>query len=354
MNYTTDDTNLNDFLYCCEELKERPSKVVLAFNFIANDFLNHIKPRISKYINALTEIIPDNPESIVNEKNFVLLDNGIYLSFSHMDKAVVDTYISSVIFYYHIDAIDKIEELLSELNNFIIDDLEPSSDKIYFSPVLTSTLQLDLEANSLPVVEDIEHYYNDSTIKSINKLIKKIGKTNKGLSIIHGERGTGKTTLLNYIANEISKKCIFIPINLIDAINNPGLKNLILDNEGFMLSKSIVIVIDDCEVLNNDHMYGKLNMTYANILQMVDGFYSDEINVHIILAFNEDEHEEIDEDLLDCNNLIDIIKVDALKKSKANKLLKHLSMDDKVDSDIFLIDIIKNRLKEAPVNIGYQ
>ena len=49
-----------------------------------------------------------------------------------------------------------------------------------------------------------------------------------------------------------------------------------------------------------------------------------------------------------------MIKIDALKKAKANKLLKHLSMDDKVDSDIFLIDIIKNRLKESPINIGYQ
>ena len=108
MNYTTDDTNLNDFLYCCEELKERPSKVVLAFNFTPIDFLNHLKPRISKYINALTEIIPDNPESIVNEKNFVLLDNGIYLSFSHMDKAVKDSYIGSVIFYYQMLQIYKL------------------------------------------------------------------------------------------------------------------------------------------------------------------------------------------------------------------------------------------------------
>lgn len=355
MTYQTEDTNLNDFLYCCESMGERPSKVVLTFKFSAIDFLNFIKPKIKKYINSLTEIIPDNPESIVNEKNFVSLDDSIYLSFSHMDKAVKTNFIGNVIFYYKIDDIAKIETFLLEINNFILEEENVTDSKIYLIPSLSSTSQIEFEVNKLPESNNnVEYYYNDNTFKSINKLIKKIEKNNKGLSIIYGERGTGKTSLLNYIANQVYKRCVFIPLNLIDVINNHGFRNLIIENPGFALTKSFVIIIDDCEVLNHDNMFGKSNITYANILQMVDGFYSDDINVHIILSFNESEDDEIHEDLLDCNNLLDVIKVEALKKPKANKLLEHLSMKDRVDSEIFLIDIIKNRLKETPINIGYQ
>ena len=45
MTYKTEDTNLNDFLFCTEKFKTRPSKVVLAFNFKPAEFIKYFEDK---------------------------------------------------------------------------------------------------------------------------------------------------------------------------------------------------------------------------------------------------------------------------------------------------------------------
>jgi hypothetical protein len=119
-----------------------------------------------------------------------------------------------------------------------------------------------------------------------------------------------------------------------------------------MRNEGTLLIIDDCELFNSD-MYAKSNITFANILQMIDGFNSDDLMVNILLTFNLETEEELDADLLECNNLVDVIKFDELKKSKANKLCKLLSINHKVDSPILLNSLIRQRFEDTKVNIGY-
>jgi tRNA A37 threonylcarbamoyladenosine biosynthesis protein TsaE len=345
MTYTSEDTNLNDFLYCNEELGERPSKVVLAFNFKAKEFKEFIDGTINKVINTLIEIIPDKDESIVNEKSFLKIEDKFFLSYTHMDKAMVSGFVSNVIFYHKIEDLKIIDSYLEQLNNFVVEIEEVKTKLSYVS---NSTSGLILEPMDLMIAdyENIELYFNDSTLKQTKKLIKKINKTEKGISIIYGKRGTGKTTMLNHIVDGLDKNSIFIPISMVDStINNPTFKTV--------LEADSVIIIDDCEILNSD-LYGKSSLTFANILQMVDGFFSDEIAVNIILSFNVENEDDIDEEILESNNLIDIIKIEELKKSKAIDLGKHLKIKNKIDTPLLLIDILKERFDVTPINIGYQ
>ena len=48
-NYKTDDTNLNDFIFCTEELGVRPSKVVLAYNFKPEEFNKILEGFLAKH-----------------------------------------------------------------------------------------------------------------------------------------------------------------------------------------------------------------------------------------------------------------------------------------------------------------
>jgi SpoVK/Ycf46/Vps4 family AAA+-type ATPase len=345
MTYTSEDTNLNDFLYCNEELGERPSKVVLAFNFKAKEFKEFIDGTLNKVINTLIEVIPDKDESIVNEKSLLKIEDKFFLSYTHMDKTMVSGFVSNVIFYHKIEDLKIIDSYLEQLNNFVVEIEEVKTKLSYVS---NSTSGLILEPMDLMVAdyENIELYFNDSTLKQAKKLIKKINKLEKGISIFYGKRGTGKTTLLSHILDSIDKNSIFIPISMVDStINNPTFKDV--------LEADSVIIIDDCEILNSD-LYGKSSLTFANILQMVDGFFSDEIAVNIILSFNVENEDDIDEEILESNNLIDIIKIEELKKSKAIDLGKHLKIKNKIDTPLLLIDILKERFDVTPINIGYQ
>ena len=344
--YNTDDATINDFLYCTQELGERASKVILGFNFKADEFNKVITNFGKKDINSLLEILPDIEGNIVNEKILVKISDKFFVSYTHVDKTLPVGFIANVIIYHKIGDIELIDEFLEELNSAIedVEDETENNNSFY----ITNT-QNGLAIQPLkPMVYDsdnFEMYYNDDTIKSVKKLIKNVNKSNKGINIIHGKRGCGKTTLLSYLTTQLKKSSIFIPISMIDiAINTGNIKSLIGENS--------VLIIDDCEILNAD-MYGKSSLTFANLLQLIDGLYSDEFNLNIILSFNIEIEDDIDEELLNSNNLLHIIKIDELKKSKAKSLCTHLKLKNNIEESTLLIDIITNRLDEKSETIGY-
>ena len=341
MKYSNEDTNLNDFLYCCEIFGERPSKVVLAFSFKSKEFLDYFKGTI---VNKLTEIIPDYEVSIINQKYLSKLTDNIFMAYTHIDSLIEDSNISNVIFYYKtINDNTTLEQYLKDMDNFISDS-NGAIHKITYASINDVNL---MEFKPLKLMEldyeNINNYFNESIIKSINKLIKNINK-NIGLSILHGKKGVGKTSLLHYIANKVEKEVVFIPISMIDmTINNPSFKEQDIED--------MLIIIDDCEIFTDNF---KSNITFANILQMVDGFFAHNININILLSFNVEEEDDIYEDLLNSNSLLDIVKIGELKKNKANKLIEYLKLKGKVETDVILIDILNNNYKDNPIKIGYQ
>jgi len=346
--YNTDDANINDFLYCTQELGERVSKVVLGFNFKADEFNKIIKKFGKKDINSLLEILPDIEGNMVNEKNLIEISDKFFVSYTHVDKTLPVGFIANVIIYYKICDIELINTFLEELNPAMEDAEDETSENNNNSFYITNS-QNGLAIQSLkPMVYDIDNfemYYNDDTIKSIKKLIKKVNKSNKGISIIHGKRGCGKTTLLSYLTTQLKKQSIFIPVSMIDiAINAGNIKSLIGENS--------VLIIDDCEILNAD-MYAKSSLIFGNLLQLIDGLYSDEFNLNIILSFNTEMEDDIEEELLDSNNLLNIIKIEELKKSKAKSLCSLLKLKNNIEESTLLIDIITNRLDEKSETIGY-
>ena len=163
---------------------------------------------------------------------------------------------------------------------------------------------LEIEPISLHNIDldNVDNYYNSDTFRRVEKAVKQIKKADKGLTVLYGERGSGKTSIINYISSKLDRIVIFIPNNMIDhTINNPEFRKFIKKYD------KPVLVLDDCEIAFTDN-YGRPNVFTSNLLQMIDGFLSDSINCNIVTIFNIDDEEEIDPSLLDCNNLIDVIE----------------------------------------------
>jgi len=339
ININEDDPILNDYLYCWSQMDQRPNKINLHNFYKTNEFLDYIDTLVPEYCGTHTDIIPTEIDYIVNEKTLIKVSQNIYLSYIHFDKDNELGVISDVSFYYATELGDKVNEILENINEFINNkEQEQITNKIN-TPILT---QNGLELDPIDLLkgdyENIDLYFNDDTIKKANKLIKKIKKSNKGLSIIYGERGTGKTTLVNHISSMVDKIVIYIPCNMIElTLNNSDFKSLI------SRYKNSVLVIDDCEIYFSE-LHSKASIFTNNLLQLVDGFQSDNFDLNIITILNVDSISEIDHTLMECNNLIDIIEVEYLKSNKVNELCEHLGQKNKYKFDTKLVNILKKKV----------
>jgi len=344
INVSKDDHNLNDFLLCWEKFGQRPNRILIHNTYSSKLFNKAINDLILDK-NVFTEVIPDSEELIINDKMFVKLDEDCYLSYIVADRNMDNSFIDSITFYYN-NGYDKVQDFVELLNECVLDFCEDDSNKLNTIGLSQNGLELEPVNFHNIDLENIEMFYNEQTFKSVEKAIKKIKKADKGLTVLYGDRGTGKTSIINHLATKLDRIIMFIPNNMIEhTINNPDFRRFIKKYE------RPIIVLDDCEMLFNE-MY-KSNPISNNLLQMVDGFLSDTMNVNIIALFNTDNEDDIDESLLDCNNLIDVIEFELLSTEESNELAKHLESNKKYKNKNRVIDIIKKRSSNEASKIGF-
>jgi hypothetical protein len=343
LNFNSDKPEDSISMIIFDHFKKKPNKLTIHDTFTPDIFIDILNLNVE---NSFTELIPSIDGYITNEKNLVKISEDIWCSFISLDKGTENHFVADVCFYYRdISNLQKINEIINKISDFT--DFE--EDELELHKLNTLVINSgSLEIERLPIGDKIEikNYFNEKTNKSIDKLIKKINKSEKGLTIFSGENGLGKTTMAKHISTEINRMSIFIPNNMIElTINNPEFRNFI-KNVGKTL-----LIIDDCEFLTSNQPY-KLNHFTSSITQLVDGFISDTLNIHFLLIFNEDI-ENVDEDLLNCNSLLDSITFDYLETDVANDLYKSLGYSQKIKTPKRLIDIIKNNKSDKSKKIGF-
>lgn len=347
ININKDESHLNDFLYCWSEFGERPNKIVVYNTYLTSEF-NKIISEISSSKNVFTEIIPSDESYVINDKVFVKIDDNLYLSYVVVDRNQENSIINEITFLYreYKEGTKKVQELIEKLNSCIMDFCEEEGNNLNTLSIYNGSLEIEPIDGLKVDIDNIEMYYNTKILNKVDRLVKNIKKSDKGLSIIYGERGMGKTSIINYISSKLDRIVIFIPNNMIDqTINNPDFRKFIKKYY------KPVIVIDDCEMMFSE-FFTKSNILTNNLLQMVDGFLSDSIEVNVISIFNIENEDEIDHSLLECNSLIDIVKFEYLSPEESNNLSRHLGMNKKYKNPTKLIDIISGKKNKDKISIG--
>lgn len=342
INIADDNYELNDFLIIFEKFGQRPNKIIIHDTFDGTAFESILN---AKTETKLTEYIPSDDDYFINQKNLTKINDNIYCSFVIIDKLSDNYLINDVIFFYKEESDETlIEEIIKSICNCVIDYEGNSFNKFNTLTLTTNSIELDPLSVDVDSIE-IEGRYNEDIIKKAEKIQKKIKKSNKGLTILCGDRGVGKTTLAKYICHKIDRITIFIPNTMIDlTINGPDFKNFIKKFE------KVLIVIDDCEFLSSNPI-SKINPFTNNILQLVDGFLSDNLNLQIILIFNEVE-EDLEEDLVDSNSLIDVLEISNLDAETATELSKNLGNNKKYKESTRLIEVVQNKKFDKIEKIG--
>ena len=180
---------------------------------------------------------------------------------------------------------------------------------------------------------DIELGYGKGFKPIHEKIIHKLNEPkSKGLVLLHGTPGTGKTHYLKYLASKIkSKRVLFIPPFLADFITSPEMTPFLIQNAGS------VLFIEDAERVITDRNNGGGNGV-SNILNITDGILSDILNIQIVATFNMDKA-KIDSALLRKGRLIAEHKFDALPIEDAQALIDSLGYEHKADKPMTLTEI---------------
>jgi len=168
---------------------------------------------------------------------------------------------------------------------------------------------------------DVKKLYNDDFIKEDAKIKKFISDQDRsGLVILHGEKGTGKTTYIRHLINAYpDRKFVFVPSGLITLLGEPSFGS-------FLLSlNNTVIILEDCENAIRDRKSSLIGSGSAVslLLNMSDGLLSDDLGIKFLCTFNEDT-KNIDSALMRKGRLVSKYEFKPLAADKANIILEEL------------------------------
>lgn len=341
------DEQSNEFLYCVGKIGKDfiPSIYTLYDTFHAESFIKSLDIK-DKDIFTRTESIPAQDIDLLNVRHLSKVIDDVYVAFTEYDKDQENCSIVDVIFYYKITKQDEVSEYVSLIKESII-EVEEESEEQKVNTLTLTTEGLFLEPIIINKVENMDVFHSKKTRKQIKSLTKKINSNKKGLNIIYGERGTGKTTIVKHLIGSIDKVIIFVPSNMIDTSLN--------SNEFRMLIKrysECLVIIDDCEIYFSE-THARSNAYTNNIIQMVDGLVSDTYNIQFLLIMNVSNIDSIDGDLFECNNLQGEIEVKKCSSERIQKICDFLSIKNRFEGDHRLSDVINNKYEDIEKSIGF-
>ena len=244
----------------------------------------------------------------------------------------------------------KVEKVIEDIRKFrkrkgrrspMISLLVNSHTGIELKSMLISKPKLNIEDN-----------YNDDFKVVHQTIIKRLAKKNdKGLVLLHGKPGTGKTSYIRYLISILKKEIIFLPPNMAGVITNPNLIAMLINNP------NSIFVIEDAENIIVDRENDG-NSPVSALLNISDGLLSDCLNVQIICSFNT-PLSKVDSALLRKGRLIAKYEFNELQVEKAQSLSDKLGFKTTFNSPMALTGIYNQEEKDfvgekSKIPIGFK
>ncbi len=185
-----------------------------------------------------------------------------------------------------------------------------------------------------PYALNLQTMYNHDFLPVHHKIKNELSQGKKGVVLLHGLAGTGKTNYIKWLTAQIpDKDFIFVPNNMIGELAKPEFMSMLIEQ------KNSVLVLEDCENYIAERVGGGNQTDVVGIiLNIADGILSDVLECQFICTFNADLM-DIDHALLRRGRLIAEYKFGKLDTDKCNQYLQSVGKDIKVNEPMTLAEL---------------
>jgi SpoVK/Ycf46/Vps4 family AAA+-type ATPase len=178
----------------------------------------------------------------------------------------------------------------------------------------------------------LDLFYEDDFRETDQTITKRLNKKkDKGIVLLHGVPGSGKTTYLRYLVGKIRKRVLFLSPSVAGNLMNPEFIELLIDNP------NTVLIIEDAENIIMDRRHNN-SSSVSNLLNISDGLLADFLNVQLICTFNS-ALATIDNALLRQGRLIARYEFGKLSIEKARRLSDHLGFKADISRPMTIAEI---------------
>jgi hypothetical protein len=160
-------------------------------------------------------------------------------------------------------------------------------------------------------------------------LLDRLKNKTKGLVLLHGEPGTGKTQYIRVLLKElalINKSILYAPPSLSASLTDPDVIEFISD---WVLEeeRDCILLIEDAEpLLEARSGFDGRSTGISNLLNMTDGLLNDILGLTVIATFNI-HISKIDPALLRPQRLVARKEFNKISEEQLGKLAKELNME---------------------------
>ncbi|MFN5325022.1 MAG: AAA family ATPase [Bacteroidota bacterium] len=200
-------------------------------------------------------------------------------------------------------------------------------------------------------VPDIDLYFNESLTVADKQIMDILSDENKkGVLLLHGGKGTGKTSYLRSIISRTDKKVVLIPADMIFGLGGPSLL------PHFMSLPDSIIILEDVDQLLAERQ-GMGNDFVMNLADFCDGLFSDCVRLKFVLTFSS-PLAQIDQSIVRHGRTLYRYEFESLSADRCNKLFEKLGKSITADKAMTLAEVFEQAMqgeaKKEKKRIGFK